>query len=314
MNMSLERLITERQNERTRDIDRVSTVRMLELMNDEDQLVASAVRKTIPEIGKVVDLIVDRFRLGGRLLYVGAGTSGRLGILDASECPPTFGTSPEQVQGIIAGGDTAIRTAVEGAEDNEALGAEDIDKFGAGEKDVVVGIAASGRTPYVIGAMKRAKAAGAAVVCVCNNPDTAMARIADIAIEAVVGPEAVLGSTRLKAGTAQKMILNMLTTASFIQMGKVYGNLMVDMQATNEKLVSRAKKMIRMATGAPDDVVERAFRATDGHVKTATVMIAANCPHEQAAALLEQSHGFVREAIDTGLALKPSKSGRGGMR
>ncbi|TNJ65113.1 N-acetylmuramic acid 6-phosphate etherase [Paenibacillus hemerocallicola] len=306
MNYSLERLITERQNERTRDIDRVSTVRMLELMNDEDQLIAAAVRKTIPEIGKAVDLIVARFRLGGRLFYVGAGTSGRLGILDASECPPTFGTDPGLVQGIIAGGDTAIRTAVEGAEDNEALGAEDIERCHVGANDVVVGIAASGRTPYVIGAMKHAKAAGAAVVCVCNNPNTAMGRHADVAIEAVVGPEAVLGSTRLKAGTAQKMILNMLTTTSFIQMGKVYGNLMVDMQATNVKLVNRAKQMIRMATGAPEDEVERAFHATSGHVKTATVMIATNSPYEQATTLLEQSHGFVREAIDNGLAQKRS--------
>ncbi|MDF2718858.1 MAG: murQ [Paenibacillus sp.] len=300
MNISLERLITERQNERTRDIDKVSTVRMLELMNDEDERIAAAVRRTIPEIGKAVDMIVARFRLGGRLFYVGAGTSGRLGILDASECPPTFGTNPELVQGIIAGGDTAIRKAVEGAEDNEEMGAQDIERCGVGENDVVVGIAASGRTPYVIGAMKRAKAAGAGVVCVCNNPNTAMSQHADIAIEAVVGPEAVLGSTRLKAGTAQKMILNMLTTASFIQMGKVYGNLMVDMQATNVKLVNRAKQMIRMATGAPEDEVEQAFQATNGHVKTATVMIATNSPYEQAATLLEQSQGFVREAIRLG--------------
>ncbi|MEF3307096.1 N-acetylmuramic acid 6-phosphate etherase [Paenibacillus sp. GYB003] len=300
MQRSLEHLVTERQNERTRHIDQASTAGILEMMNDEDQLIASAVRKAIPDIAKAVDAIVARFRLGGRLFYVGAGTSGRLGILDASECPPTFGTDPDMVQGLIAGGDTAIRRAVEGAEDNEALGAEDIAGRGVGKHDVVVGIAASGRTPYVIGAMKRAKEAGAAVVCVCNNAESAMSRHADIAIEVVVGPEAVLGSTRLKAGTAQKMVLNMLTTASFIQMGKVYGNLMVDLRATNYKLVRRAKHMIRLATGASDEAVERAFRATGGDVKTATVMIATGSSCERARELLRKSGGFVRKAIEIG--------------
>lgn len=304
MNVSLERLVTERQNERTLDIDRASTTGILEMMNDEDQLVAAAVRAVIPEIGKAVDTIVDRFRQGGRLFYIGAGTSGRLGVLDASECPPTFGTNPDMVRGMIAGGDTAIRKAVEGAEDNEALGAEDIERCGVDERDTVVGIAASGRTPYVIGAMKRAKAAGAAVVCICNNANSAMSAYADIAIEPVVGPEAILGSTRLKAGTAQKMVLNMITTAAFIKMGKVYGNLMVDLQATNVKLVNRAKKIIRIATGASDDVVEKAFRLSGGHVKTAIVMIATNSPHERALKLLEQSGGYVREAIELGLAGK----------
>lgn len=304
MNRALERLLTEQQNEHTRDIDQAPTLGMLEMMSDEDQKVASAVRAVLPQIAKAVDTIVASFRAGGRLFYVGAGTSGRLGILDASECPPTFGTEPEMVQGIIAGGDTAIRCAVEGAEDDEALGALDIGKRCIGVHDVVVGIAASGRTPYVIGAMKKAKEAGAAVFCVCNNPDSVMSKHADIAIEAVTGPEAVLGSTRLKAGTAQKMILNMLTTASFIQMGKVYGNLMVDLQATNFKLVNRAKGIIQRATGAPDDIVEQAFRATRGDVKTATVMIATGSTYEQAKQLLRQSGGFVRGAIEISLTGK----------
>jgi len=302
MNRALERLLTEQQNEHTRDIDQAPTLGMLQMMSDEDQRVASAVRAVLPQVAKAVDTIVASFRAGGRLFYVGAGTSGRLGILDASECPPTFGTEPEMVQGIIAGGDTAIRCAVEGAEDDEALGASDIGERGIGVHDVVVGIAASGRTPYVIGAMKKAKEAGAAVVCVCNNPDSVMSKHADIAIEAVTGPEAVLGSTRLKAGTAQKMILNMLTTASFIQMGKVYGNLMVDLQATNFKLVNRAKGIIQRATGAQDDVVERAFRATRGDVKTATVMIATGSSYEQAVQLLRQSGGFVRGAIEISMS------------
>ncbi|GAA3409033.1 N-acetylmuramic acid 6-phosphate etherase [Paenibacillus hodogayensis] len=306
MNVSLERLITERQNERTLHIDQASTTGMLELINNEDQLVAAAVRKAIPQIAQAVDTIVERFRKGGRLIYVGAGTSGRLGILDASECPPTFGTDPAMVQGIIAGGDTAIRKAVEGAEDNEALGAADMELCQIGERDTVVGIAASGRTPYVIGAMKRARTAGAAVICVCNNPNSAMGEHADIAIEAVVGPEAVLGSTRLKAGTAQKMILNMLTTASFIQMGKVYGNLMVDLQATNFKLVNRAKKIIQTATGAPEETIERVFRETGGDVKTATVMIATNTPYAKSKSLLEKADGFVRGAIEIGLSGKQS--------
>ncbi|PYI53882.1 N-acetylmuramic acid 6-phosphate etherase [Paenibacillus flagellatus] len=306
MKLYLDRLTTEQRNERTRDIDQASTVGMLEMMNDEDQLIAAAVRQAIPDIGRAVDTIVDRFRRGGKLFYFGAGTSGRLGVLDASECPPTFGTDPELVQGVIAGGDTAIRTAIEGAEDNEALGAEDVARCGVGADDVLVGIAASGRTPYVIGAMKRAREAGAAVVCVCNNANSAMREHADVAIEVVVGPEVVLGSTRLKAGTAQKMVLNMLTTASFIQMGKVYGNLMVDLRATNVKLVNRAKQMIRMATGAPDEAVERAFKATGGDVKTAVVMIATNSPIERAAKLLEQAGGFVREAIRLGAPEKPT--------
>lgn len=302
MTFSLDRLVTEQRNERTRDIDQMSTVRMLELMNDEDKLVAGAVRKAIPAIAQAVDTIVGRLKRGGRLFYIGAGTSGRLGVLDASECPPTFGADPKLVQGIIAGGEPAIRQAVEGAEDNEELGARDIDKHGVTGEDVVVGIAASGRTPYVIGAMKRARSIGAAVIGLCNNPRTPMREQADIVIEAVVGPEAVLGSTRLKAGTAQKMILNMLTTTTFIQLGKVYGNLMVDLRASNVKLVNRAKQMIRMATGASDESVERAFRETGGDVKTAIVMIALDASLELAKRLLAESRGYVREAIRLGRA------------
>jgi N-acetylmuramic acid 6-phosphate etherase len=300
MEFSLDQLVTEQQNERTRMIDQLSTVQMLELMNDEDQLIAAAVRQALPEIGKAVDAIVNGFKEKGRLFYVGAGTSGRLGIMDASECPPTFGTSPEMVQGIIAGGDIAIRTAVEGVEDDESLGYRDMANCLVGKHDVVVGIAASGRTPYVIGSMKHARAAGAVVICVCNNPNTPMSEHADIAIEAVVGPDTVLGSTRLKAGTSQKMILNMLTTASMIRMGKVYGNLMVDLRASNSKLAHRAKRMLRIATGASDKKLDHALNVTNGDVKIAIVMLATNSPYDCARRLLDEAGGFVREAFHLG--------------
>jgi len=231
------------------------------------------------------------------LFYFGAGTSGRLGILDASECPPTFGTPPDLVQGVIAGGDRAIREAVEGAEDNEALGASDVDRRGVTAGDVVCGIAASGRTPYVLGAMRRAREVGASVIGICNNERTPMRAIAGITIEAVAGPEVILGSTRMKAGTAQKLILNMLTTASMIRLGKVYDNLMVDLQPSNGKLVHRAKRMIRMATGADDTQVEAAYTAAGGHVKTAIVILLAGVNAERAKRLLEEAGGLTACAI-----------------
>ncbi|WP_284644947.1 N-acetylmuramic acid 6-phosphate etherase [Paenibacillus silviterrae] len=298
MQQLIQSLITEQPNERTKQIDQLPTEQILTLINDEDRLIADAIRGLIPQLTQAVDRIVESFRKGGRLFYIGAGTSGRIGILDASECPPTYGTPPSMVQGIIAGGFQAIKDPVEGAEDSEELGASDIDKHGVDANDVVVGIAASGRTPYVLGAMKRAKALGAGVVGICNNHDTPMSALADIKLEAVVGPEVVLGSTRMKAGTSQKLILNMLTTASMIRMGKVYGNLMVDLQPSNVKLVHRAKRIITMATGASEDVVEKAFNEAGGQVKTAIVMILGEVDCHKATEALAATDGFVRKALE----------------
>jgi len=297
MDHTIKKLTTEQRNENTRHIDQKSTVEILQLINSEDSKIPAVIASSLSEIAQATDAIVAGFKQGGRLLYFGAGTSGRLGILDASECPPTYGTDPELVQGIIAGGKEAIQRAVEGAEDNEELGISDINQLQVGSSDVVVGIAASGRTPYVLGAMQRAKELGATVVGIANNADSPMKEIASIMIEAVVGPEVVLGSTRMKSGTAQKMILNMLTTASMIKSGKVYDNLMVDLLPSNHKLVIRAKRLIEIATGADENVVEKAYEESRGHVKTAIVMILADVSSEEATELLEASSGFVRDAI-----------------
>jgi len=294
----LDRLITEQANERTARIDELDSERIMLLINDEDRKVAGSVRAIIPSIALAADWIVDAFRAGGRLFYVGAGTSGRIGILDASECPPTYGTDPSLVQGIIAGGFEAVRDPIEGAEDSAETGAADIDAHGVRAGDVVVGIAASGRTPYVLGAMRRARDIGARVVGLSNNPDTPMADCADLMLEAVVGPEAIQGSTRMKAGTAQKMILNLLTTTAFIRSGKVYGNLMVDLNPSNEKLVHRAKRIIAQATGADDERVAQAFEAAGRHVKTAIVMLLADVDAPRAQALLLEAEGFVRRALE----------------
>ncbi|MBO9605614.1 MAG: N-acetylmuramic acid 6-phosphate etherase [Paenibacillaceae bacterium] len=298
MNDIIDLLTTEQRNDHTLHIDAQSTEQIMRLINDEDRLVADIVQACIPQIAQAADLIIASFRRQGRLFYFGAGTSGRLGILDASECPPTFGTDPKMVQGVIAGGLQAIHEAVEGAEDSAALGAADVDNNGVTARDVVVGIAASGRTPYVLGAMERARALGASVVGVSNNAGTPMSGFADVMIEAVVGPEAIMGSTRMKAGTAQKLILNMLTTGSMIRMGKVYGNLMVDLQPSNEKLVIRSKRIAKLATGAADEAVEAALEAADGHVKTAIVMLLSGTGATEARELLQQSQGFVVKAVE----------------
>ncbi|WP_135551930.1 N-acetylmuramic acid 6-phosphate etherase [Paenibacillus cymbidii] len=298
MNDIIDLLTTEQRNDHTLHIDAQSTEQIMRLINDEDRLVADIVQACIPQIAQAADLIIASFRRQGRLFYFGAGTSGRLGILDASECPPTFGTDPKMVQGVIAGGLQAIHEAVEGAEDSAALGAADVDNNGVTARDVVVGIAASGRTPYVLGAMERARALGASVVGVSNNAGTPMSGFADVMIEAVVGPEAIMGSTRMKAGTAQKLILNMLTTGSMIRMGKVYGNLMVDLQPSNEKLVIRSKRIAKLATGAEDEAVEAALEAADGHVKTAIVMLLSGTGATEARELLQQSQGFVVKALE----------------
>lgn len=298
MSNLLSKLTTEQVNEHTRGIDRLDTLDIVRRIHEEDRKITEAVEAILPNIAAAAERIISAFKQGGRLFYIGAGTSGRIGILDASECPPTFGTDPSMVQGMIAGGDRAIRDAVEGAEDSESLGADDIDDRGVSARDVVVGIAASGRTPYVLGAMKRARELGATVIGLCNNLDSPMRELADLMLEAVVGPEVVLGSTRMKSGTAQKLILNMLTTTSMIRIGKVYDNLMVDLMPSNEKLVYRSKRIIRLATGVSDDAVNDAYEASGGHVKKAIVMLLAGVDAVRAGALLSQADGFVRGAIE----------------
>lgn len=297
MNHMLNSLITEQPNPLTDHIDELPSAEIMELINKEDQRIAELIKPLIPVIAQAADRILEAFQSGGRLFYVGAGTSGRLGILDASECPPTYGTPPSMVQGIIAGGFRAVKDPVEGAEDSEELGAADLDEHGLDKNDVVVGIAASGRTPYVLGAMRHAKEIGATVISLSNNAGTPMTLLADVSIEAVVGPEVVMGSTRMKAGSAQKMILNMLTTTAMIRLGKVYRNFMVDLNPSNEKLVHRAKRMIHLVTGANEADIEEAFTGADGHVKTAIVMLMAGVDATEAQHRLDLADGFVRSAI-----------------
>lgn len=301
MKIDLTSMITESRNPASADIDSLPTLDMLRVINREDQTVALAVEKTLPQVAQVVDAVAQAFRLGGRLIYMGAGTSGRLGILDASECPPTFGTPAEQVVGLIAGGHKAILKAVENAEDNRELAVSDLKALNFSEKDVLVGIAASGRTPYVLGGMEYALSLGATVAAVSCNPDSEMSRLAGIAITPVVGPEVITGSSRMKAGTAQKLILNMITTGAMIRAGKVYGNLMADVEATNAKLVERQKRIVMAATECDRATAEQALAACDGHCKTAIVMILAQLSAGDAKALLAQHQGFIRDAL-TGAA------------
>lgn len=275
----------------------MSTREILEIINREDRQVPEAVGREIPKIEQAVERIVEAFANGRRLFYVGAGTSGRLGVLDASECPPTFGVSPDLVQGIIAGGDPALRRASEDAEDRPEGGAADIAQAGVGPGDVVVGIAASGRTPYVLGALQEARRRGASTVALVCNPEAAIQAYADIVIAPVVGPEVLMGSTRMKAGTAQKLVLNMLTTTAMIRSGKVYSNLMVDLQATNEKLKVRALRIIRLATGCSPKEAEEAFWAAGGRAKPAIVMLLTGLDASKAQALLDEAGGFVRRAL-----------------
>ncbi|TBM24128.1 N-acetylmuramic acid 6-phosphate etherase [Hafnia paralvei] len=297
MNIDLSRLQTEGRNTASENIDTLSTLDMLTIINQEDQKVALAVERILPQIAQAVDAITHAFVQGGRLIYCGAGTSGRLGILDASECPPTYGTPREQVVGLIAGGHTAILRAVENAEDNVALGEQDMIENQVGERDVVVGIAASGRTPYVIGAMKYARTQGATVVSLTCNANSAMSQLADIALEAVVGPEVVTGSSRMKAGTAQKMVLNMLTTGAMIRSGKVYGNLMVDVEATNAKLVQRQIDIVMQATDCDRSTAIKALSECERHCKTAILMILGQLSAAEASAVLTQNNGFIRQAL-----------------
>jgi len=294
----LVKLNTEGRNSNTLNIDRVSTLEMIEMINEEDKKVALAVGEAKEEIAKAVDIIAERLARGGRLLYVGAGTSGRLGILDASECPPTYGVDFDLVQGIIAGGHTAIFKAVEGAEDDPEMGKQDLMEKNLKENDVVCGIAASGRTPYVIGAMKYGKEVGAAVLSVSMCENSKIAKLADVAISVVVGPEAVMGSTRMKSGTAQKMILNMLTTGAMIKLGKVYGNLMVDVQPSNEKLITRAKRIVKLATEAEEEIIARLLEETGYDVKLTILMIETGLSKDEGSRLLDKHKGYIAKALE----------------
>lgn len=298
MKIDLTQLVTEGRNSASADIDTLPTLEMLQVINREDQKVAFAVEKTLPQVAQAVDAIVLAFQAGGRLIYMGAGTSGRLGILDASECPPTYGSHPDLVVGLIAGGHQAILKAVENAEDNTELGQDDLKHLQLTDKDVVVGIAASGRTPYVLGGMAYAKSVGATLVAIACNPQCAMQQQADIAIIPVVGAEVVTGSSRMKAGTAQKLILNMLTSGAMIRSGKVFGNLMVDVEATNAKLIQRQNNIVVEATGCNSDQAEQALNACQRHCKTAILMILADMNAEQATQKLAKHNGFIRAALN----------------
>ncbi len=295
--MDLEKLLTEGRNPASIGIDQLSTLDIIKCINDEDQKVAAAVRQALPQIAQAVEWTVDSLKTGGRLFYLGAGTSGRLGILDASECPPTYGTSPEMVQGLIAGGETAVFQAVEGAEDSRALGEEDLQQKGLTARDTVVGIAASGRTPYVIGGLHYARAIGCKTVAISCTSQPETGQIADLSIEILVGPEVVTGSTRMKAGTAQKMALNMLTTAAMIRLGKVYSNLMVDVQATNNKLKERAKRIVCMATGVSKEQAEQTLAEAKGSAKIAITILLAGVPLRQATELLSAAGGNIAQAL-----------------
>jgi N-acetylmuramic acid 6-phosphate etherase len=290
-------LLTEQRNPRSREIDLESTDGILRIINSEDKLVPLAIEKELPHIALAVEFIVQSFRQGGRLLYFGAGTSGRLGVLDASECPPTFGVPPEMVVGVIAGGDAAVFRSQEGAEDDAAQAVRDVDRHNVRSVDVVCGIAASRRTPYVVAAVRRAKELGARTIYITTNPRASFNLDVDVAICPEVGPEVIMGSTRMKSGTAQKLVLNMLTTASMIKLGKVYENMMVDLQLTSQKLIERAKRIIMIVTGADYQTASAYLDRSGGHVKTAIVMIANNMTAAEARACLEQANGFVRVAI-----------------
>ncbi|MFF8412715.1 N-acetylmuramic acid 6-phosphate etherase [Streptomyces omiyaensis] len=279
------------------EIDRLSTLEIARTMNGEDRSVPAAVARRLPEIAAAIDATAERMARGGRLIYLGAGTAGRLGVLDASECPPTFNTDPSQVVGLIAGGPSAMVQAVEGAEDSKELAAADLDALGVGPDDTVVGISASGRTPYAIGAVEHARAAGALTIGLSCNEDSALAAAAEHGIEVVPGPELLTGSTRLKAGTAQKLVLNMISTITMIRLGKTYGNLMVDVRASNEKLRARSRRIVALATGAPDEQIEAALTAAGGEVKNAILIILADVDGPTAAQRLKDSRGHLRAAL-----------------
>ncbi|HCM89571.1 MULTISPECIES: N-acetylmuramic acid 6-phosphate etherase [Vagococcus] len=295
--MDLTKLTTERRNDRTMHLDELSSLEILTIMNEEDAKVPLAIKEELPTINTVVEEIIKSFNKGGRLIYIGAGTSGRLGILDAAECVPTFGTDPEMVQGIIAGGNSAMTVAVEGAEDSKELAIEDLKNIKLNENDTVIGIAASGRTPYVIGGLEYAKSVNATTATIACNKNAEISNYAEFPIEVDAGAEVLTGSTRLKAGTTQKLILNMLSTVSMIGIGKVYNNLMVDVKATNEKLVERSKRIIMEATGCDYPTAENTFETSNQNVKLAIIMILTDVTKEEAAEKLTKGKGFIKNSI-----------------
>ncbi|NUS28603.1 MAG: N-acetylmuramic acid 6-phosphate etherase [Streptomyces sp.] len=293
----LEALTTEAFRPDLAEIDRLPTLDIARLMNGEDATVPAAITRRLPEIAAAIDAVAERMARGGRLVYAGAGTAGRLGVLDASECPPTFNTDPAQVVGLIAGGREAMVTSVEGAEDSRELARADLDALKLTPLDTVVGVSASGRTPYAIGAVEHAREQGALTIGLSCNAHSALAAAAEHGIEVVVGPELVTGSTRLKAGTAQKLVLNMLSTITMIRLGKTYGNLMVDVRASNEKLRARSRRIVALATGAADEEIERALAETDGEVKNAILVLLSGVDGPAATRLLEESGGHLRAAL-----------------
>ncbi len=306
--INLEGIATERRNPYTMHIDQVSTIEMLKLINEEDKRVPLAIGQVLPQIAQAVDVIVEHIHQGGRLFYIGAGTSGRLGVVDASECPPTYGTEPELVQGIIAGGSAALLVAQEGAEDSPELCVHDLKERGFGQQDVLVGLAASGRTPYVVGGMEYANSLDAITISLTCAPGSPIEALARIPITVVTGPEVITGSTRMKAGTAQKLVLNMLSTATMIKLGKVYGNLMVDLKATNKKLEERSIRIVMEATGEDRSVAKKALADSQGHAKLAIFQLLSGLPRAEAAELLNQAEGYIAKALK--LADKASRGGK----
>lgn len=294
----LSRITTEQRNTASAEIDTLPTLEMLRVINGEDARVAPAVAEQLPQITAAVDGIVERMQRGGRLFYIGAGTSGRLGVLDASECPPTFNTPPELVVGLIAGGDHALRHAVEHVEDSPEAGAEALREWEVSDNDTVVGIAASGRTPFVLGAMAHARSVGALTVGLCNSANAPLSEAVDIPIAVISGPEVVTGSTRMKSGTAQKLVLNMLSTGAMIKLGKTYGNLMVDVQPTNEKLRVRAVRIVAEATGLETEAAREALASANGDVKAAIVSTLTGMSAEEAGTRIADAHGRIRTVID----------------
>lgn len=289
--------ITERRNPASRGLDEMTVGSILRLMNEEDRSVPEAIAEALPQVEAAVEVLVEAWRAGGSWIYVGAGTSGRVAAMDAAECPPTFGVSPNRVQAMVAGGQDAATKAIERAEDDRDAAVRDLEALGLGQEDAVVGLAASGRTPYVVSAVRHASEMGCATVGVCNNPGSELSQIAQVGIEVVTGPEVLTGSTRLKAGTSQKLVLNMLSTAAFTRLGKVYENFMVDVQATNEKLRGRARHIVCETTGIAEENAEELLRAANGSVKLAIVMAKTGVSADEAQTLLESADGNTRPAV-----------------
>ena len=296
--LDLTKLTTETRNERTMNLDCMSPLEIAAIMNKEDEMVVAAVKEVLPQVATVIEWCTNSLKDGGRIIYMGAGTSGRLGLLDAVECPPTFGTSPDMVVGLIAGGSKAFIKAVEGAEDSMELGIEDLKAIHLNRNDIVIGIAASGRTPYVIGGLKYGRELGCRTAVLVCNSNSEMGKYSDIAIEPVSGPEVLTGSTRLKSGTAQKMILNMISTGSMVGIGKVYKNLMVDVMQTNEKLIKRAENIVVSATDCDSKTAREMLNTADGSAKLAITMILLECSKEEAIERLNRSHGHIRYALN----------------